>query len=150
MTRMVSVILSSFMMLALGHITVSARDAVQSDLEAAQGKSPQLDRGKIGTKSLNSSPSPDAATGGQAGKPKSVRSSRSKRRVGSSTPPGADLGQDNRQSQRGVCQSQCNLQRMSCDQGRNGLSDGFQNRSDQLRAAQSSCYLAIQGCLSRC
>ena len=48
---------------------------------------------------------------------------------------------------RAVCQSQCNLERMSCDQGR---ASAYQNRADQLQAAQASCYLAVQSCLSRC
>ena len=65
---------------------------------------------------------------------------------GSSTPPGILAGPDNRASQRAVCQSQCNLERQSCDQGRNA----FRDRADQLQAAQASCYLAVQGCLSRC
>ncbi|MEQ1697552.1 MAG: hypothetical protein ABL901_17095 [Hyphomicrobiaceae bacterium] len=71
---------------------------------------------------------------------------RKKKRVGSGTPPERVKGQDQRQSERAVCRSQCNLQRMGCDQGNNS----FQNRTDQLRAAQSSCFLAVQSCLSRC
>ena len=65
---------------------------------------------------------------------------------GSLTPPGVLAGPDNRGSQRAVCHSQCNLERQSCDQGRNA----YRDRADQLQAAQSSCYLAVQGCLSRC
>lgn len=71
---------------------------------------------------------------------------RKKKRVGSGAPPELLKGQDQRQSERAVCRAQCNLQRMGCDQGNNS----FQNRSDQLRAAQSSCFLAVQSCLSRC
>jgi hypothetical protein len=69
-----------------------------------------------------------------------------RKRRGSSTPPQAVTAPDARASQRAVCQSQCNLERMSCDQGRNS----FRDRADQLQAVQSSCYLAVQGCLSRC
>jgi len=54
---------------------------------------------------------------------------------------------DNRASQRAVCQSQCNLERMACDQGRGAA---FQNRTDQIRAQAMSCGTAVQGCLSRC
>ena len=75
-------------------------------------------------------------------KPKKIK----RKRRGSSTPPERVEGDNARRSQRDVCRSQCSLERMSCDQGR----DSFQNRTDQLRAAQSSCYLAVQGCLSRC
>jgi hypothetical protein len=132
------------LMMAAWVLTLSsasqARDAVQADLDAAQGKDPQLNRGKITGSGSGSA---------EKGKPKSVRASKPKSR-GSSATPGANLGPDNRQSQSNVCRSQCDLQRMSCDQGRNGLSDGFRNRSDQITASQSSCYLAVQGCLSRC
>jgi hypothetical protein len=55
-------------------------------------------------------------------------------------------GADPRSSQRGVCQAQCNLERQSCDT----RGTGFQDRADQLQAARSSCFLAVQGCLSRC
>jgi hypothetical protein len=55
-------------------------------------------------------------------------------------------GGDPRASQRGVCQAQCNLERQSCDT----RGSGFQDRADQLQAARSSCFLAVQGCLSRC
>lgn len=71
---------------------------------------------------------------------------RKKKRVGSSTPPELLQGQDQKQSERAVCRSQCSLERMGCDQGNNS----FQNRSDQLQAAQQSCFLAVQSCLSRC
>ncbi len=71
---------------------------------------------------------------------------RKKKRVGSGTQPGLADGPNQRQSEREVCRSQCSLERMSCDQGNNS----FQNRSDQLQAAQSSCFLAVQSCLSRC
>ena len=54
---------------------------------------------------------------------------------------------DRASSERTVCRSQCELQRMSCDQGRAGA---YQNRTDQLQAAQASCGLAVQSCLSRC
>ncbi len=60
--------------------------------------------------------------------------------------PGLLEGPDQRQSEREVCRSQCSLERMGCDQGNNS----FQNRSDQLQAAQSSCFLAVRSCLSRC
>ena len=69
------------------------------------------------------------------------------RRRASGTPPGVRPGPDRNASQRAVCQSQCNLERMGCDQGRAGA---YQNRADQLQAAQASCLLAVQGCLSRC
>lgn len=69
------------------------------------------------------------------------------RRRSSGTPPGVLPGPDRSGSQRAVCQSQCNLQRMACDQGR---SSAYQNRADQLQAAQASCMLAVQGCLARC
>jgi hypothetical protein len=61
--------------------------------------------------------------------------------------PPAPRATDPQSSQRAVCQSQCNLQRMSCDQAR---APGFQDRADQLQAAQASCYLAVNSCLSRC
>lgn len=77
-----------------------------------------------------------------------------RKRRGSSTPPELIEGDGSRRSQRDVCRSQCSLERMSCDQGRTAYNDagatGFTNRSDQLRAVQSSCYLAVQGCLNRC
>ncbi len=69
-----------------------------------------------------------------------------RRNRGSGTPPGMVAGPDNRASQRAVCQAQCNLERMACDQGR----DSFRNRSDQIQSWQSSCYLAVSSCLSRC
>ena len=65
---------------------------------------------------------------------------------GSSVSPKLLLGPDAQQSQQAVCRSECGLERQGCDQGRNS----YQNRSDQLQAAQSSCYLAVQGCLARC
>jgi hypothetical protein len=71
---------------------------------------------------------------------------RKKKRAGSGTPPELLKGQDQRQSERAVCRSQCSLERMGCDQG----SNSFQNRSDQIQAAQQSCFLAVQSCLSRC
>lgn len=71
---------------------------------------------------------------------------RKRKRAGSSTSPDLLKGQDRQQSPRAVCRSQCSLERMSCDQGNNS----FQNRADQLQAAQSSCFLAVQSCLSRC
>ena len=70
------------------------------------------------------------------------------RQGGSSSPAsGVRQASDPRASNRAVCQSQCNLERMSCDQGR---ASAFQNRADQLQAAQASCTLAVQSCLSRC
>ena len=65
-----------------------------------------------------------------------------------SLPPG-DVARaiDPRSSQRGVCQSQCSLERMACDQGR---ANAFRERADQLQAASSSCYLAVNACLARC
>ena len=75
----------------------------------------------------------------QAKKKRSVRQQ--------STRPDAVIAPDQRASQRAVCQSQCNLERMSCDQGRGSA---FRDRADQLQAANSSCYLAVQGCLNRC
>jgi hypothetical protein len=82
-------------------------------------------------------------------KAKKVRKPARKRSPARSAYPSPTLvpGADPRTSQRAVCQSQCNLERMSCDQGRAGA---FQNRADQLQAAQSSCYLAVNACLSRC
>ena len=77
---------------------------------------------------------------------KKTKAKRNAKKRGSSTPPDRVKGDDSKQSQRDVCRSQCSLERMSCDQGR----DSFQNRTDQLRAAQSSCYLAVQSCISRC
>jgi hypothetical protein len=53
---------------------------------------------------------------------------------------------DRATSQRAVCLSQCNLERQTCDT----RGSGFTDRADQLRAQQSSCFLAVQGCLSRC
>lgn len=80
--------------------------------------------------------------------PAKPKPGKTKRARGSSAPPQAPRQATVPQSsQRAVCQSQCNLQRMSCDQGRAGA---FQNRADQLQAAQASCYLAVQACLSRC
>lgn len=72
-----------------------------------------------------------------------------KRRVvkGSSSPPAVVRDADPKASQRAVCQSQCNLERMSCDQGRAGA---FRDRSDQIQAHSSSCYLAVTSCMSRC
>jgi len=76
------------------------------------------------------------------------------KRRGSSTPPGVVEGDNIRRSQRAVCRSQCSLERMSCDQGRTSFNNpgatGFTNRADQLRATQSSCFLAVQSCQSRC
>ena len=69
-----------------------------------------------------------------------------RKRAGSSADPGRVEGENRQQSERAVCRSQCSLERMGCDQGNNS----FQNRSDQLQAAQSSCFLAVQSCLSRC
>ena len=65
----------------------------------------------------------------------------------SSASTGARQATDPGASSRAVCQSQCNLERMSCDQGR---ASAYQNRADQLQAAQASCTLAVQSCLSRC
>jgi hypothetical protein len=86
---------------------------------------------------------------GRAAKAKKVRKSARKRMPARSAYPSPTItpGVDRSSSQRAVCQSQCNLERMSCDQGRAGA---FQNRSDQLQAAQSSCYVAVSACLSRC
>ena len=69
-----------------------------------------------------------------------------RQRRGSGTPPGAVAGPDNRASQRAVCQAQCNLERQACDQGR----DSFRDRRDQITSYNSSCYLAVSSCLSRC
>lgn len=76
---------------------------------------------------------------------KRIETRRAKRK-GSGTPPELKKGPDARASQAGVCRSQCNLERQTCDGGRNG----FQNRSDQIQAAQQSCFLAGQSCLQRC
>lgn len=77
-----------------------------------------------------------------------------KRQRGSSGSPDRVQGADRAQSQRAVCRAQCNLERMACDQGRNANlapgQPGFTNRQDQIQAAQQSCYLAVQSCLSRC
>ena len=72
-----------------------------------------------------------------------------KRRIakGSSSPSAVARDADPRSSQRAVCQSQCNLERMTCDQGR---AQAFRDRSDQIQAKSSSCYLAVNSCLSRC
>lgn len=71
---------------------------------------------------------------------------KARRYRGSGTPPGLAVGPDNRQSQRAVCQAQCNLERQACDQGR----DSFRDRRDQITSYTSSCYLAVSSCLSRC
>ena len=85
----------------------------------------------------------EAATGEKAPKPVHVR----KRRPVTAHPVAVPSPAPDRQtSQRAVCQSQCNLERMSCEQGRAGA---FRDRSDQLHAA-SSCNLAVSTCLSRC
>jgi len=77
-----------------------------------------------------------------------------RKRRGSSTPPGVVEGDNTRRSQRAVCRSQCSLERMSCDQRQTNFNTpgatGFTNREDQLRATQSSCFLAVQSCQSRC
>jgi hypothetical protein len=101
---------------------------------------------KTGSKETDSKAEKKPAADQRASEePKKPKLSKQKR-VGSGTPPGLLKGQEQRQSGRAVCRSQCSLERMSCDQGNNG----FQNRSDQLKAAQSSCFLAVQSCLSRC
>lgn len=94
--------------------------------------------------SATAADSPDArATTAKQAK----RQRQSSRPVTRPPPNAAVAGPDRTASQRAVCQSQCNLERMSCDQGR---ASAFRDRSDQLQAASSSCYLAVNACLARC
>lgn len=89
-------------------------------------------------------PKADAKPNAEEKKP-AKKTAKHKRR-GSSTPPPLVQGADERTSNRQVCQSQCELERQGCDQGR----DAFRDRRDQITSYQSSCYLAVQSCMSRC
>lgn len=119
-------------------------NASKVDLKTSTDKTP-ADR--MEAKRKKAQAKEDKAADVEESKPKRKRRS-------SSTPPDRVEGSDAKRSQRSVCRSQCSLERMSCDQGRTGFNNpattGFTNRSDQLRAAQSSCFLAVQSCLSRC
>lgn len=69
------------------------------------------------------------------------------RSIGGGTRVPLQEGPSSRQSQAGVCRSQCALERSTCDTRGAGA---FRERSDQIQAYQSSCYLAVQSCLARC
>jgi hypothetical protein len=92
-------------------------------------------------------PKADGTADGKADAKAEAKDTARPKRRGSGTPVRPVQGPDNRASQVGVCQSQCNLERMSCDSRGAGA---FRDRADQLRAGQSSCYLAVQSCLARC
>ncbi len=70
-----------------------------------------------------------------------------RRAIGGGTRVPLQPGPDRRSSEAGVCRSQCNLERSTCDS--RGPSS-FRNRADEISAARSSCFLAVQSCLARC
>jgi hypothetical protein len=94
-------------------------------------------------------PNGEATEARSSTKSASIRATTRKRRpaLGGGTRVPIIPGPDRRTSEAGVCRSQCNLQRSSCDSRGPGT---FRDRSDQIRASQSSCYLAVQSCLARC
>lgn len=87
------------------------------------------------------------STGQQTTDTAKVPPRRRTKAVGGGTRVPLQPGPDRRSSNAQVCASQCNLQRSACDS--RGPSS-FRDRADEIRAAQSSCYLAVQSCLARC